>query len=265
VERLWISSLTPQAIRAGFGALRPARDFDPLAAAADGRARADWLVGMNLTRLYTVRFGPELSSVGRVQTPTLAMLVERERAIQRFVPEHYCEVVATFGAGADAYLGTWFDPSKAKQGEGGDHGIMKRSDFVAFIRGHKLAVQASVSELGAPQAAVVGVVVTDEFEVFFDTLVISRKCQNLRRDPRISFVIGWDAETVQLEGVADEPEGEELARLQRRYFDSFPDGLERQVLPDITYFRARCTWVRYSDFREKEARIKEYAAAELLI
>ena len=72
-----------------------ARDYEPLADAARGRSRADWLVGMNLSRAYTLTYGDELS-VGRVQTPTLAMVVERELAIRRFVPEDYLEVIATF-------------------------------------------------------------------------------------------------------------------------------------------------------------------------
>ena len=94
-SRLWISSLTPDAIRKGFAALRPGSDYDPLADAARGRSRADWLVGMNLSRAYSLAYGESLS-VGRVQTPTLAMLVERELAIQSFVPEDYLEVVASF-------------------------------------------------------------------------------------------------------------------------------------------------------------------------
>ena len=111
VNRLWISSLTPEAIRRGFEALRPASDYDPLADAARGRSRADWLVGMNLSRAYSLAYSEELS-VGRVQTPTLAMVVEREIAIRRFVPEDYVEVVATFRPAADTreitYQGTWF-------------------------------------------------------------------------------------------------------------------------------------------------------------
>jgi len=112
-QRLWISSLTADAIREGFRKLRDGRDFDPLADAARGRSRADWLVGMNLSRAYTLDFDQDLS-VGRVQTPTLAMLVERELAIRAFVPEDYLEVLATFlpekAAGADgrSYKGTWF-------------------------------------------------------------------------------------------------------------------------------------------------------------
>jgi len=94
-SRLWISSLTPDAIRKGFSALRPGADYDPLSDAARGRSRADWLVGMNLSRAYSLAYGEDLS-VGRVQTPTLAMLVERELAIRSFVPEDYLEVLATF-------------------------------------------------------------------------------------------------------------------------------------------------------------------------
>jgi DNA topoisomerase III len=110
IGRLWISSLTPEAISKGFDAIKPGTDYEPLADAARGRSRADWLVGMNLSRAYTLTYGDELS-VGRVQTPTLAMVVERELAVRRFVPEDYLEVVATFRpAGrpeAEAYKGTW--------------------------------------------------------------------------------------------------------------------------------------------------------------
>ncbi len=98
-SRLWISSLTPDAIRQGFAQLRDGHDFDPLAAAAKGRSQADWLVGMNLSRAYTLACGvpgDDVLSVGRVQTPTLALVVEREQAIRAFVPEDYREVVATF-------------------------------------------------------------------------------------------------------------------------------------------------------------------------
>jgi DNA topoisomerase-3 len=105
VRRLWISSLTPDAIRDGFAKLRDGRDYEHLADAARGRSRADWLVGMNLSRAYTLACHEEFS-VGRVQTPTLAMLVDRELAIRNFVAEDYLNVVATF----DGYKGTWFRP-----------------------------------------------------------------------------------------------------------------------------------------------------------
>jgi len=114
VKRLWLSSLTPEAIRDGFRRLREGSAYDPLAAAAKGRSRADWLVGMNLSRAYTLAFGGpgSILSVGRVQTPTLAMIAERDRAIREFVPEDYVEVMATFSPGPAAssvsYRGTWF-------------------------------------------------------------------------------------------------------------------------------------------------------------
>jgi len=110
VSRLWISSLTAEAIRHGFERLRDGREMDPLAAAARGRSRADWLVGMNLSRACTLAYGEDLT-VGRVQTPTLAMVVERELAIRAFVPEDYFEVVATFALAetpAATWRGTWF-------------------------------------------------------------------------------------------------------------------------------------------------------------
>jgi DNA topoisomerase III len=119
VSRLWISSMTPDAIAQGFSALRPAAEYDALAAAARGRAIADWLVGMNLTRSYTLARGErgQVFSVGRVQTPTLAMLVERELAIRSFVPEDYREVVAGFRVPGDGleFEGIYFDPAKERE------------------------------------------------------------------------------------------------------------------------------------------------------
>lgn len=130
---------------------------------------------------------------------------------------------------------------------------MTRAELVAVLRKHRLAVQASTHADGAPQAAVVGFAVTDELEIVFDTVTTSRKYQNLRRDPRCALVIGWDDEiTVQLEGLADEPSGAELARLQAYYFVPYPDGRERAAWPTIAYFRVRPVWIRYSDFAKPE-------------
>jgi DNA topoisomerase-3 len=116
VDRLWISSLTPDAIRQGFQELRSAEAFNGLGDAARGRSRADWLVGLNLSRVYSLAYNEDLS-VGRVQTPTLAMLVERELAVRAFVAEDYFEVVATFSPqesrgkeNRESYQGTWFRP-----------------------------------------------------------------------------------------------------------------------------------------------------------
>jgi general stress protein 26 len=143
---------------------------------------------------------------------------------------------------------------------------MTAAELLSFMREHSLAVQASVSPSGSAQAAAVGIVVTDDFEVFFDTVDESRKVENLRRNPRIALVIGGTAaggRTVQYEGLADEPTGAELERLRELYFESFPDGHERQSWPGITYIRARPTWIRYSDFTPDSPAIVEFDRAEL--
>ena len=98
VDRLWISSMTKQAIREGFEKLRPDEQLEPLREAARSRSEADWLVGMNATRAATIRgraWVGGVVSIGRVQTPTLALIVKREREIQAFVPEPYWLVHAT--------------------------------------------------------------------------------------------------------------------------------------------------------------------------
>ena len=132
------------------------------------------------------------------------------------------------------------------------------AELVAFIRAHKWGVVASTGPSGEAQAAVVGVAVTDDLEIVFDTLGSTRKAANLRRDARIAVVIGWDeAQTVQLEGIADEPAGAELARIQAVYFAAFADGPTRLAWPGITYFRVRPRWLRISDFRGAEPVIHE--------
>lgn len=132
---------------------------------------------------------------------------------------------------------------------------MTRAELLAFLRRHRVCVQSSVSASLAPQAAVVGFAVSDQLEIVFDTLGTSRKVTNLRRDPHIALVVGWDEEqTAQIEGLADEPRGEELARLKAAYFQVYPDGRERQAWKEITYVRVRPTWVRYSDFRDVSVR-----------
>ena len=113
VQRLWLQSMTPGAIRDGFAQLRTGDEMNGLADAARSRAEADWLVGINGTRAMTAfnsrDGGFYLTTVGRVQTPTLAVVVEREEKIRKFVPRDYFEVKATFGAQAGQYEGKWFD------------------------------------------------------------------------------------------------------------------------------------------------------------
>lgn len=127
---------------------------------------------------------------------------------------------------------------------------MTRDELVEFLRAQPWAVVSSVTHAGEPQAAVVGVAVTDKLELLFDTLGSSRKAANLRANALIAAVIGWDdGRTAQIEGVADEPLGAELQRLKDAYLRRFPDGQERATDPGITYFRVTPTWIRYSDFR----------------
>jgi DNA topoisomerase-3 len=118
VRRLWLQSMTPQAIRDGFRQLRTAEDMRGLQDAAVSRAESDWLIGINGTRALTAfnskTGGFHLTTVGRVQTPTLAIVVEREALIRRFEPRDYWEVEALFGAQAGQYAGRWFDESFRK-------------------------------------------------------------------------------------------------------------------------------------------------------
>jgi DNA topoisomerase-3 len=113
VERLWLQSMTPASIREGFAQLRGDKEMLPLADAAVCRSEADWLVGINGTRAMTAfnskSGGFHLTTVGRVQTPTLAILVEREEKIRKFVARDYFEVHATFACKAGAYAGRWID------------------------------------------------------------------------------------------------------------------------------------------------------------
>src|SRR5690554_1020891 len=118
VKRLWLRSMTQQAIREAFNELRDDEALKPLEAAARSRAEADWLVGINGTRAMTAFNSKDggffKTPVGRVQTPTLAIVAEREERIRRFVPRDYWEVHATFVAAAGLYEGKWFDPDFKK-------------------------------------------------------------------------------------------------------------------------------------------------------
>jgi len=137
-----------------------------------------------------------------------------------------------------------------------------RAELLQFMRSHSLAVQASASLSAAPQAAVVGIVVTEAFQLFFDTLETSRKVQNLRRSPKVAFVIGGltagDERTVQYEGVADEPIGEALERLKALYFTRFPGERDRQGPPGLVFVRVRPSWIRYSDYNRTPPEIVEF-------
>ncbi len=122
IQRLWLQSMTPASIRDGFEGLRTDKELLPLADAAKSRSEADWLVGINGTRAMTAFNSKEggfyLTTVGRVQTPTLTILVEREERIREFKPRDYWEVHARFGAKGGEYPGRWFDPEFKKDEDG---------------------------------------------------------------------------------------------------------------------------------------------------
>jgi DNA topoisomerase III len=137
VERLWISSMTTQAIREGFEKLRPAEQLAALEEAARSRSEADWLVGMNATRAATIKgraWVGGVVSLGRVQTPTLAMIVTREREIQAFVPEPYWLVHGFFDP---RYEGLWFegDETRIKTGE-------RAAEIVERVKGKQGVVES---------------------------------------------------------------------------------------------------------------------------
>ncbi len=127
VERLWLQSMTPTSIREGFAQLRADKDMLPLADAAVCRSESDWLVGINGTRAMTAfnskSGGFHLTTVGRVQTPTLAILVEREEKIKKFVASDYFEVHANFTCKAGEYSGRWFDESFSRDKSDEDSGL----------------------------------------------------------------------------------------------------------------------------------------------
>ncbi|MBX9742411.1 MAG: DNA topoisomerase III [Chthoniobacterales bacterium] len=138
VERLWLQSMTPEAIREGFAHLRPSREMKPLADAALCRAESDWLVGINSTRALTALNsgggGFQLTPVGRVQTPTLAILAEREEQIRNFQPKTYFEIHATFEVAAGQYEGRWFQPDFKKENEDGKpERLWKREEAEALV------------------------------------------------------------------------------------------------------------------------------------
>jgi hypothetical protein len=136
---------------------------------------------------------------------------------------------------------------------------VQRTELVEILRRYRLGVVATVSSAGAPQAATVGIAVGDALELVFDTLTTSRKYPNLVAEPRVAVVLGEGEVTVQLDGVADEPRGVELERIQAIYFAAFPDGRDRAKWDHITWIRIRPTWARVSDFTHDPPTIAQVA------
>jgi general stress protein 26 len=145
---------------------------------------------------------------------------------------------------------------------------MTRAELLVFLRSHRYAVQSSVSAHHVPQSAVVGVAVSDAFEVVFDTLRRSRKAQNLAVNPAIALTFGSlepeASRTVQLEGRAEILEKPERDPLVALYLAVFPDGRDRQAWPELIYIRVRPLWVRDSDYAVTPPRIDEWGHEALV-
>lgn len=144
---------------------------------------------------------------------------------------------------------------------------MTRDELLSFLRRHRYAVQASVSPTGAPQAALVGVAVSDDLDIVFDTLATSRKAVNLASRGNIALVFGSTApdasRSVQIEGTAHLLTVSAHDQLVALYLSLFPDGVERQASPDLIYLRVRPHWIRDSDFTVTPPRIEEWDAKAL--
>ena len=135
---------------------------------------------------------------------------------------------------------------------------MNVQEVYVFMNKERLAVLSTVTEAGQPQSALMGMAITPQLEIIFDTVKSSRKYPNLKKNPRVAWVVGCTTEvSVQYEGLAEELAGEELAKYKKTYFTAFPDGAIRENWPGITYFVVRPTWVRYCDYNPATRRIEE--------
>ena len=136
---------------------------------------------------------------------------------------------------------------------------MNPSDLYTFIASKPYAVISTLAANGSPQSALIGIAVTPDLEIIFDTLKPTRKYVNLLNSPNCSLVIGWDDEqTLQYEGTAVLPSGPDLSRYQDVYFARWPECRAHQQWPDIAYVVIRPTWIRYSDFNQQPAAIRTF-------
>ena len=144
------------------------------------------------------------------------------------------------------------------------HHPLTLDELLSYMRGQPWAIEASVTPDGAPQAAVIAIAITDRYELLFDTVTQSRKHQNLLKNPRVAFVIGWEHDrTVQYEGLAEIPTEVELPEVQTTYFERYPDGPTRLTWPGLVYWRVRPTWIRYSNFNVVPPIVQEWDATAI--
>ena len=126
---------------------------------------------------------------------------------------------------------------------------MRLDEVFDIVRSKRLMVVSTVDSAGRPEAALMGFACTPQNEFVFDTLSTARKSINLASSPAIALVIGWDDNiSVQIEGDARRPVGEDLAAAKAAYFRQWPDGRDRENWPNIAYFVVRPRWIRYSNY-----------------
>jgi hypothetical protein len=134
---------------------------------------------------------------------------------------------------------------------------MIKTDLFDFLRSHRYAVVSGISETGVPQSAVVGIGVSRDLEIIFDTLNTTRKYRNLMANPAAAACVWTGEATAQLEGVAHEPDGAERDRYREIYFESWPDGRDRLHWAGLTHLVIRPKWIRYTDFDQRPPQIEE--------
>lgn len=135
---------------------------------------------------------------------------------------------------------------------------MDIAEVLRFLQAEKFGVLATATEDGKPEAALMGFAVTPQLEIIFDTVRSFRKYPNLKKNPRVAWVIGCSSEiSVQYEGIAVELEGAGLEKYKSIYAKKYPDSTGRDKWPDLTYFLVRPKWVRYGDYTPDKRRIEE--------
>jgi pyridoxine/pyridoxamine 5'-phosphate oxidase len=138
-------------------------------------------------------------------------------------------------------------------------GLMTLEEVFDIARRKRYLVVSSVNESGAPEAALMGFALTGAREFVFDTMSTSRKAVNLARNPKAALVIGWDDQvSLQVEGVARRPVGDDLMSAKAAYFEAWPDGRGRENWPDIAYIVVKPTWVRYSNYAAGPPVVEEF-------
>ena len=136
-------------------------------------------------------------------------------------------------------------------------GPVDRAELIEYVRSQRDAVVASVGPDGAPQAAYLTIAATEQGELVFDAKPDSRKVANLRHDPRVAIVVGGrDGTTLQCEGAADLPDGDDLVRCAATYVDAFPEFAASVRGGDVVVIRVRLEWARYGDFRGSAADVR---------